>query len=139
MKYDQTTEYWDEIVKIRNQIFLNEQGLKDFEVCDRQDSVAIHFIVLLENVLIGCCRGKKINSKTMQIERVCISPNFRKKGFGKELIKFSMKYFHLKGINKVILCSQLDKKIFYENLGFQEIGNVLQYYGKEHVLMEIYQ
>lgn len=59
------------------------------------------------------------------IEDVVVHPDFRRKGIGKQMIKFALDYCRKKGCYKVALSSnknRMEAHAFYESLGFQVHG-----------------
>ena len=78
------SEQSDNILRIREKVFIQEQAVPRYIEVDGKDSECIHFLIFIESIPIGTARIKMDG----KIERVSILKNHRRKGLGYQLMKF---------------------------------------------------
>ena len=78
------SEQSDNILRIREKVFIQEQAVPRHIEVDGKDSECIHFLIFIESIPIGTARIKMDG----KIERVSILKSHRKKGLGYQLMKF---------------------------------------------------
>ena len=72
--------------------------------------------------IIGFLELEKLNGISARINGLSINPEYRGKGFGKQLLEFAVEYLKKKNISQIILLvkqSNLEAKKLYEEAGFQ--------------------
>lgn len=92
-----------------------------------KDKTTQHFGCVFENKIVSIVsfyerQNENFGDKTMvQLRGMATHPNFAKKGFGKDLMRFSLAFFQIKV--QIIWCNARENAIpFYEKLGFKTIG-----------------
>ena len=125
------SEHSDDITRIRDRVFIQEQAVPRHIEVDGKDSECIHFLIFNESVPIGTARIKKDG----KIERVSILKNHRRKGLGYQLMKFIINNAKEKGLERIYLHSQMDSIEFYKSLKFIQKGEAFKEAGIDHVLM----
>ena len=125
------SEHSDDITRIRDRVFIQEQAVPKHIEVDGKDSECIHFLIFNESVPIGTARIKKDG----KIERVSILKNHRRKGLGYQLMKFIINNAQEKGLERIYLHSQMDSIEFYKSLKFIQKGEAFKEAGIDHVLM----
>ena len=121
----------NKVFEIRTNVFVKEQKVPiDLEL-DGLDQEADHFVVYLDNKMIGCARIRK-NKDFAKLERIAIVKEQRNKGFGKQLTKFLIDYCKQKKFNEIRLHSQVYVSDFYKKLGFKPVGENFFEAGIEH-------
>jgi len=125
------SEHSDDITRIRDRVFIQEQAVPRHIEVDGKDSECIHFLIFNESVPIGTARIKKDG----KIERVSILKNHRRKGLGYQLMKFIINNAQEKGLERIYLHSQMDSIEFYKSLKFIQKGEAFKEAGIDHVLM----
>ena len=110
------SEQSDNILRIREKVFIQEQAVPRHIEVDGKDSECIHFLIFIESIPIGTARIKMDG----KIERVSILKNHRKKGLGYQLMKFIINNAKEKGLERIYLHSQMDSIdiCFLERLSF---------------------
>ena len=88
------SEQSDNILRIRDKVFIQEQAVPKHIEVDGKDSECIHFLIFIESIPIGTARIKMDG----KIERVSILKNHRKKGLGYQLMKFIINNAKEKGL-----------------------------------------
>ena len=82
-------------------------------------------IALLNNVLVGYCIVSAYATNKAHIHRMSVHPRFRMKGIGEMLIQHALaEAFHEKVVEITLesLCDNHTANLFYEKLGFKELG-----------------
>ena len=125
------SEHSDDITRIRDRVFIQEQAVPRHIEVDGKDSKCIHFLIFNESVPIGSARIKMDG----KIERVSILKNHRRKGLGYQLMKFIINNAQEKGLERIYLHSQMDSIEFYKSLKFIQKGEAFKEAGIDHVLM----
>lgn len=139
-----TEKELDLILKLREEVFCEEQGVPIKEEIDVFDDVnhkkSMHLIVTDKGRVVGTLRV--INRTDFaKIGRVAVASDYRNNGIGTKMMNFAIdecleqnlfnvrnKYFYLE--------SQLAAIPFYEKLGFKAYGDVFEDCGIEHRKMQ---
>ena len=117
---------------VRKTVFMQEQGFEN--EFDEIDTIANHVTIYEEDQLVGCARTfTQENQKEVHIGRIAILKPYRKMGYGSKLVQACMSQYD----NTVdfILSSQLDKRAFYESLGFVARGDIYMDESVPHIEM----
>jgi len=124
-KFDELTNIeLYEILKLRNTVFVVEQNCVYLDTDDK-DLQSCHLLGYEQNQLIAYLRilPPGISYNEASIGRVVTHPNFRKSGYGIELIKIAivktLEQFDTDSIKISAQCYLLN---FYSNLGFVAVG-----------------
>lgn len=122
----------DAIARIREAVFVREQGVPLALEWDGKDGRAIH-------LLARDAAGQPIGTARLlpdgQIGRMAVLPAWRGRGVGTELLKESLVLAETRGIAAVFLNAQVQVRGFYERLGFVATGGVFSEAGIPHVRM----
>lgn len=125
------------ILQLRSEVFVVEQKCV-YQDLDGKDDKALHILGLKENEIIAYTRIFRPNdyAKMASIGRVVVKGNQRKYGYGKVLLKDSIRaveeYFNETTIH---VSAQLYLERFYEELGFAQIGDGYLEDGIPHIGM----
>lgn len=129
-----------DLVKIRTEVFMQEQHVSAADEWDGFDEQAIHFLVCspAEDAL-GCARllHEEVDGHPFyHIGRVAIRKPFRGQGLGRELMRFIIAFCKktAPGSN-IYLHAQIDRRCFYEALGFVVQGDEFMDAGIPHISM----
>jgi len=109
-----------EISEVRHNVFVVEQSVPSEIEMDGKDSDCIHFLALEKSKPIGAARLQKYG----KIERVSVLREYRSKGIGTAIMKRVIESAMDLNVEKIYLHSQMDSKIFYQRLGFIELGQI---------------
>lgn len=80
-----------------------------------------YFLLEFKNKPIGCVALEIVNSKKCYLERLSVLPEYRKKGFGKILVDFTINKTKEFGINRIeigLIAKDLELMNWYKKLGF---------------------
>ena len=97
--------------------------LKDIKKLQKKGVVFLGFYI--DDKLIGCIAVENANSGIFYIEKLCVLPEFRNKGYGEKLIISASKFVRKKGGTQIsigIINKNKKLKKFYKRLGFKETG-----------------
>ena len=124
----------EQVYKIREIVFIEEQNVPKNVECDKFDNIAQHFILLYKNKPIGCARIRLINSKA-KLERIAVLKRYRNRGFGKLIVKYLVRYCKNKKIKEMFMNAQYYLKEYYQKFGFKPKGRTFMEAGIKHVKM----
>ncbi len=124
----------EESVRIREKVFVVEQGFK--EEFDTTDSEAVHIIAYKGDIPVATCRYfyDKENCR-YKLGRMAVIKEERGKGTGRLIMEEAHKELKNDGAAEVWLSAQLRAKGFYERVGYICIGDVYMEEDYPHVLM----
>ena len=123
---------------IRANVFIEEQQVPVEEERDGLDEAAIHFLTLNGSEAIGCARlliDEPNQHKHFHIGRVAVLKPFRGLGIGHQLMQFILNYCMQTARYPIYLHSQIERRAFYEHLGFVARGNEFMDAGIPHITM----
>jgi len=126
------------ILQLRNIVFIIEQNCV-YPDMDDKDQLSFHFMGWEEKKLVAYTRlipPGIYYTDHPAIGRVVTSPDVRKSGIGRELMKRSIqKSQELFNYSSVKIGAQLYLKKFYESLGFEQTSEIYLEDGIEHIEM----
>jgi predicted GNAT family N-acyltransferase len=118
---------------IREQVFIEEQGVpRDIE-WDEHDKNATHFLVTLQGQPIGCGRRQDDG----KLGRMAILAEHRGRGHGDALLQFMLHQAKTCGLRRLYAHVQQQAAGFYRQAGFHEFGEPFDEAGIAHIGMEI--
>lgn len=126
------------ILQLRNEVFSVEQNCV-YQDADDKDQPAYHLCGWHGNKLAAYCRilPKGISYEHPSIGRVVTSPQYRKGGYGRELMKLAVaKTIEHFNDSIIIISAQLYLKKFYESIGFEQISGEYLEDGIPHIKMQ---
>ena len=123
----------DACYRVRETVFVEEQGVPPWEELDAYDETADHFLAEVDGAVVGTARliAKEGFAK---IGRVAVLKEHRGKGIGRDLMILTMKAGFAR-FPRLVLEAQVQVISFYEQLGFIAEGDVYLDAGIEHRLM----
>lgn len=132
-----TTKELYDLLQLRVEIFCVEQNCV-YQDLDGKDEKALHVIGKKDNKIIAYTRVFKPGDyfKEASIGRVVVSKEERQHKYGYDIMEASIKavidYFK---VTTIKLSAQTYLRKFYNNLGFEEIGEVYLEDGIPHIAM----
>ncbi|MGT2934508.1 GNAT family N-acetyltransferase [Streptococcus castoreus] len=126
-------------VKIRQEVFVKEQGVPISLEIDQNEAYCLHFVLYDKNTRpCATCRllphADDFHQVTLQ--RMAVLKTYRHQGIGKQLISYILDDAQRQGITKITLHAQLSAQTFYTKLGFQAKGDRFDEAGIDHITME---
>ena len=128
----------DECVKIRTEVFVDEQHVPPELEVDGFDATGApcdHFLIVDEGEPVGTFRCI-FESGAVHVGRLCVKKEKRHRGFGRAALEFIEKYYGARGYEKLTLGAQCAAIPFYEKCGFKVVSDVFLDAGIEHRKME---
>ncbi|AEH48888.1 GNAT family N-acetyltransferase [Parageobacillus thermoglucosidasius] len=120
---------------VRQTVFIEEQHVPKEEEIDEFEQDAVHFVLYDGEKPVGAGRFRTIDDGLGKIERICILPQYRGRGAGKQLMETIEKFAKEQGIRKVKLNAQTHAEPFYQKLGYHTVSDVFMDAGIPHVTM----
>lgn len=117
---------------IREEVFIQEQGVPAELELDEDDPLAIHALAYRGNQCVGTGRFVHLGGGQAQIGRMAVLARFRGQGVGKQILVELIDLAKKEGVNQLILHSQITAIPFYEKLGFRAEGPSYEEAGIAH-------
>ena len=128
------TDNSPDIINIRTQVFVEEQGIDSAIDFDGLDDTATHVLVVSGGISVAT--GRMLDDG--HIGRIAVLKNARNQGVGATVLKALLNEASKQGYKRVYLGSQMHATIFYEKLGFNTFGEVFMDAGLKHIEMEMF-
>lgn len=132
----QTVTLYD-ILRLRNEVFICEQQCI-YPDLDGKDVMATHVLGFVDDKLVGYARILPPGISYphyASIGRVLIDPPFRKKGYAKQLMMYTLQTCEQLYAQPIKISAQQYIKQFYASLGFIEQGEIYLEDGIPHICM----
>jgi len=117
---------------IRQQVFIEEQGVPAEMELDEFDPGAQHVLVYEGNYCIATARLVHLSPQDAQIGRMAVLQEYRERGVGMALLKRLIDLAGSQGISRLVLHSQVSAIPFYEKVGFVSEGPIYDEAGIPH-------
>lgn len=127
-----------DLLALRSEVFVVEQNCV-YQDPDHKDRRAWHCQGIHEGELAACTRILDLDQSYegfLSIGRVVVSPRFRKYGFGKEIMQYSIEECYRRfGKHPIKIGAQSYLERFYSELGFRTTGPEYLEDGIPHKIM----
>ncbi|MFC5626965.1 GNAT family N-acetyltransferase [Algoriphagus winogradskyi] len=125
--------------KIREQVFVIEQGVNPQAEYDEYESQCSHFLACLDDRPVGAARWR-MTSKGVKLERFAVLKEVRGQGVGQALVVAVLKDIdtnpeakdHIKYLH-----SQISAVPLYLKFGFEKAGDIFEECGIMHYKMQL--
>jgi len=114
-----TEEDYKRVLTIRRTVFIEEQNVPESLEIENEDE-SFHVLSLSGNMPVGTGRWRK-TSEGYKLERFAVLKEFRKKGIGRDIVKFVLD--QIPSEDMIYLHAQESVIKFYKDLGFTIIGS----------------
>ncbi|MBF8807749.1 MAG: GNAT family N-acetyltransferase [Enterococcus lacertideformus] len=116
---DTLSKIYLDAVRIRNQVFVVEQGVPLTREIDKDEAHCVHFVLYTnKNQPCGTFRLLPLTNGKMKLQRMAILSEYRQQGLGKLLVAEAETFAKRQGYNTILLGAQATAELFYEKLGF---------------------
>ena len=122
-------------LKIRQEVFVKEQGVPLGLEIDKNEAHAIHFVLFDNKKALSTLRLLEINPETVLVQRVATPKDKRGLGYGTLLLEEAIKFASDKNYKVIQLHSQVSAQNFYEKMGFKAYGKPYMEASIEHINM----
>ncbi len=121
----------EQLYKIRNKVFVEEQGVPESIEHDSDDPLCQHVLAYCGGVAVGTGRL----TPEGRIGRMAVLPEYRRQSIGSLMLEKLLKEAESRGYVEVKLAAQVSAVTFYERYGFVAEGAIFQEAGIDHLLM----
>ncbi|NMA68646.1 MAG: GNAT family N-acetyltransferase [Desulfitobacterium sp.] len=126
---------WEDIYKIRKEVFVEEQGVSLEDEFDDYDLLVQHILIYHDGKPVGTGRLRFLEDAA-KFERICVRIEARKLGLGSEIINSLEKLAKEEGnVKQGLIHAQTQALSFYEKLGFVVSSEEFMEDGIPHVKM----
>ena len=122
----------DDILDLRKEVFVKEQGIPEELEFDQYDEASIHLGLYIENQLVGTIRLIEINDDLCKIGRFVVKQAYRGFGIGKLIC---LHVLNTTKYQSFIVHAQTNKIGFYQKCGFVVCGSEFMEDGIPHIKM----
>lgn len=125
-----------EAYDIRNQIFIEEQGIPADLDHDGKDEISEHVLVreAKDGIAIGTGRMTPTSDSVGVLARIAVLPAHRGKGLGRQIIKQLESYAIDLNISTLALSPHEHLEAFYQSLGYEVIQGKEEQVGKYRLI-----
>lgn len=107
---------------VRHAVFVEEQGVPEELELDEHDADATHFVAYDGERAIGAARLRALDDATGKVERVAVLAERRGEGWGQRLMAEVESTASERDLETLKLHSQTHAADFYDDLGYQQVG-----------------
>ncbi|WEV45374.1 GNAT family N-acetyltransferase [Streptococcaceae bacterium ESL0687] len=133
---DTLSETYLDALRIRNKVFVEEQGVPYSMEVDEEEPLCIHFVLYNDDQeAVATARLLPKNEKEFVLQRMAVLKEFRGQGFAKTLVEDLLAFSKAEKFKKINLHAQLTAKGFYQTFGFEEFGQIFDEAGIDHINM----
>ncbi len=133
-KWVSSTDNLEEVRRIREKVFIKEQGVPAELEFDGSDKYAISILVYEDNTPVATGRIILIEDN-YTLGRICVLKEHRHKKLGSVVINELIKKAEELGAPEVHIHAQTHVIDFYKQLGFTEYGKEFKEAGIKHISM----
>jgi predicted GNAT family N-acyltransferase len=124
----------EEVLRIRDEVFVHEQQLTDDARHDPDDRHSIHFLAEIDGQAVGTGRITMFGRES-QVAWVAVRPEWRGSGVGTAVMDAIIERSRQEGADHILLNAQTHAIGFYEQLGFETVGTEFVMGGIGHRVM----
>jgi dUTP pyrophosphatase len=110
--------------KLKQKVFIEEQGVPKDEVFDGLNESAVHVVILDGSNPVSTARIIK-EGEAWRIGLVAVDKLMRGKRLGEKVMQAAIDYITAQAGNEIVLTAQQEVCKFYEKLGFEQHGEVI--------------
>ena len=125
-----------EAFSIRKEVFVKEQRMFQDSDIDENDKKSIYLIAKSNGTVVGTVRVFPAEKDSWVGGRLAIRKNYRRCLAGCLLVKEAVKLVKMKNCRKFTATIQEQNVHFFKRLGWRPVGNLFNYLGLPHQVME---
>ncbi|MBT8399396.1 MAG: GNAT family N-acetyltransferase [Rhodothermia bacterium] len=129
---------WDAARRIREAVFIDEQSCPPAEEWDSFDETSRHLLGWLGDDPVAVARWRVVphdERLVAKLERFAVVKHMRGRGFGKRMVLAAIEDAAVAGFSEQYIHAQAHLQSFYEDLGFERVGEAFVEAGIPHVAM----
>lgn len=135
MAWGKLNPVYQDALQIRKDVFIAEQGIDPQLELDGTDEDKMHYVGYVDERPATTARIDMLAGNRVKIQRVATEKTDRHQGYAGELIKQIMADAKKSDVTRVELDAQLTAMAFYQELGFEPIGDPFEEAGIQHRTM----
>jgi len=135
-KVVRTDEERDQAFRVRNEVFVKEQGLFASSDVDEYDRDALHIIAECEERVVGTVRVYQEGRELWMGGRLAVVKEYRTGKVGSVLVKEAMKTVKSRGARCFLAFIQSKNVRYFRRLGWKPVGPTVLLHGVSHQRME---
>lgn len=124
----------DDVYRIRDEVFVDEQALTDDARTDPDDHRSFHYLAYLGDEPVGTGR-LTLYGREAQVAWVAVRRHWRQHGIGKALMLSIIERSRMESATHIVLNAQTHALGFYSALGFNVVGGEFFMSGIGHQVM----
>ncbi|MGM0167241.1 hypothetical protein IGI39_002221 [Enterococcus sp. AZ135] len=134
---DTMSDIYLDAVRIRQKVFVQEQGVPANLEIDENKAYCVHFVLYTEDKKAAATvRLLPLNDQLFKLQRMAVLKDYRGNSLGAEIIAEAESFARQQGFKTIELGAQLTAEKFYQKLGYLAYGEVFQDAGIDHVHMK---
>ncbi len=129
---------WREVKAIRTRVFIEEQNCPPELEWDEHETTSRHLIGLVDEEPMAAARWRTVwyeERLVAKLERFAVLPEYRGKGYGRDLVADVLRDAYLAGFGDCMLHAQRHLEDLYRSFGFETVGAPFEEAGIAHVTM----
>lgn len=134
VKICETNEEKENAFKIREEVFVNEQGFALEIERDEYDEHAVHAVGYENGIPVACGRLAEVHGKG-KLGRIAVLKEKRKNNYGLKICECLIAKSKEMNLREMYLHSQIGATGFYKKLGFVKDGEIFLEEEAEHIKM----
>lgn len=128
-------EALEQALKLRRQVFVEEQKVPAELECDEYDQIATHFVAVRRNGVIGTARLLTHSQSASRISRMAVAKKFRGRGIGRRLLEALEDEARKQCKAEIVLHAQMHACAFYMSGGYVLQGDEFLEANIRHIKM----
>jgi predicted GNAT family N-acyltransferase len=134
VKVVSTNQEFEDALKVRREVFIEEQQVPEEEEIDQFEDVCTHVVVYDNEKPVAAGRLRDYDGLG-KMERICVLASHRNHGLGKVVMDKLEELAKEKRFHKLKLNAQTHAEGFYARIGYETVSDVFMDAGIPHVTM----
>ncbi|MFC4552544.1 MULTISPECIES: GNAT family N-acetyltransferase [Halorussus] len=136
----------EDALRVRREVFVEEQGVPEELEVDGRDDEAIHFVGYADDradasgedsrVPVAAGRLRAVDDGVGKVERIAVVESRRGEGWGRATMDELEATAEARGFSTLVMHAQTPVEGFYRELGYETTSDVFEEAGIPHVEME---
>ena len=119
--------------ELRNRILLRPIGIPDYG-WEQNDTHSWHFVAVENDKVVGCVVLVRLDEKASktQLIQMAVEKDFQGRGIGRMLVEHLVEFASKQEVQEIQIHARDDVTAFYEQLGFEIVGEPFDEVGIKH-------
>ncbi|MDR0865283.1 MAG: GNAT family N-acetyltransferase [Candidatus Symbiothrix sp.] len=127
-------------VRIRRQVFVEEQHVPTEIEIDAYEALCVHFVLYDDETDAALATARllpgKENENLITLQRMAVLKEYRGNGYGRKVMEAIEKFAAQNRFPEIVLHAQLTAKDFYTKMGYIPFGDEFEEAGIRHISMK---